>query len=68
MGEGVLVGLGANVMSRRHLGAWCRVGAGALVDKEVAPRATVVGVPARLIITGNVDSMIAEEVKAMGAT
>jgi len=68
VGEGVLVGLGANVMSRRHLGAWCRVGAGALVDKEVAPRATVVGVPARLIITGNVDSMIAEEVKAMGAT
>jgi acetyltransferase EpsM len=47
IGEGAMLGIGANVIPQRHIGAWSVVGAGALVHRDVAAGATVVGVPAR---------------------
>ena len=49
IGEGVLMGLGSVVLPTIHVGAWATVGAGAVVTKEVAPKTTVVGIPARPI-------------------
>ena len=47
--EAVLVGTGARVLQYRTVGARARVGAGAVVTKDVAAGETVVGVPARAI-------------------
>lgn len=43
----VLVGTGARVLQYLTVGEFSRVGAGAVVTKDVPPRTTVVGVPAR---------------------
>lgn len=47
--EGALVGIGAIVLPGVRIGAWSRVGAGAVVTAEVPPGTTVVGVPARVL-------------------
>jgi sugar O-acyltransferase (sialic acid O-acetyltransferase NeuD family) len=47
IGEGVLVGIGAIVLPGRTVGDWAVVGAGAVVVDDVAPKTTVIGVPAR---------------------
>jgi acetyltransferase-like isoleucine patch superfamily enzyme len=47
VGGRVLVGAGAVVLPGLTLGAGCTVGAGAVVTRNVAPRAVVVGVPAK---------------------
>jgi sugar O-acyltransferase (sialic acid O-acetyltransferase NeuD family) len=49
--EGTYVGTGANVIQKRHIGAWSIVGAGAAIIRDVAPNTTVVGVPGRVIET-----------------
>jgi sugar O-acyltransferase (sialic acid O-acetyltransferase NeuD family) len=49
VGEGALIGIGAVVLPGKKIGAWAVVGAGAVVINDVAPNATVVGVPARAI-------------------
>jgi dTDP-4-amino-4,6-dideoxygalactose transaminase len=49
VGDRAMVGLGALVLPRRILGAGCTVGAGAVVTRDVAQEATVLGVPARPI-------------------
>ena len=49
VGEGALVGIGAVVLPGKRIGAWATVGAGAVVIDDVAPNATVVGVPAKRI-------------------
>jgi sugar O-acyltransferase (sialic acid O-acetyltransferase NeuD family) len=49
IGEGALIGLGAGVLPGRQVGAWATVGAGATVTRDVPGRATVVGLPARVI-------------------
>ena len=46
IGEGCLMGLGSVVLPSIQVGAWATVGAGAIVTKDVAPRTTVVGIPA----------------------
>jgi acetyltransferase EpsM len=46
VGEGALVGIGANVTPRRVLGPWSVIGAGAAVIADVPAAATAVGVPA----------------------
>jgi UDP-perosamine 4-acetyltransferase len=51
VGEGALIGIGASVVPGRSIGAWATVGAGATVIDDVAPGATVVGVPARPLRT-----------------
>lgn len=45
--EGALIGTGAVILPGVRVGKWARVGAGAVVVRDVPPRVTVVGVPAR---------------------
>lgn len=47
VGRGATVGANATVVCGHDLGAYCMVGAGAVVTSEVAPHSLVVGVPAR---------------------
>jgi sugar O-acyltransferase (sialic acid O-acetyltransferase NeuD family) len=49
VGEGALLGIGSLVFPRTEVGAWATVGAGAVVVRDVRPRATVIGNPAREI-------------------
>ena len=47
VGRGATVGANATIVCGHDLGAYCMVGAGAVVTGEVAPHSLVVGVPAR---------------------
>lgn len=49
IGNGVLIGAGAKVIGNIRVGDCARIGAGSVVVKEVPPRVTVVGVPARIV-------------------
>lgn len=44
----VLIGTGASVLQQIHIGEGARIGAGAIVTRNVADQTTVMGVPARL--------------------
>ncbi len=50
--EEVLVGTGARVLQYRRVGARARVGAGAVVTRDVQAGQTVVGIPARPVTDG----------------
>ena len=47
--DGVVVGAGANVLGSLRVGAGARIGAGAVVVKDVPPGATVVGLAGRVL-------------------
>ncbi len=49
IGNGVLIGAGAKVLGNIIIGDCSRIGAGSVVLKEVPPRVTVAGVPAKVI-------------------
>jgi len=49
IGDGVLIGAGAKVLGNIRIGDCSRIGAGSVVLKEVPPRVTVAGVPAKVI-------------------
>jgi serine O-acetyltransferase len=49
LGAGVIVGAGAKVVGGFTVGDAARIGANAVVVKEVAPGATVVGIPGRVV-------------------
>ena len=49
IGNGVLIGAHAVVLGNIKVGDCARIGAGSVVVKEVPPRVTVAGVPARII-------------------
>lgn len=49
IGNGVLIGAHATVLGNIRVGECARIGAGSVVVKEVPPRVTVAGVPARII-------------------
>jgi len=49
IGNGVLIGAGATVLGNILVGDCSRIGAGSVVLKEVPPRTTVAGVPAKVI-------------------
>ena len=51
VGEGAWIGAGAKVLDGVQIGAHAIVGAGAVVRETVPDRATVVGVPARIVNT-----------------
>jgi serine O-acetyltransferase len=46
---GAMIGAGATVLGNIEIGAGARVGAGAVVLRDVPPRATVAGNPARIV-------------------
>lgn len=45
--EGTLMGIGSAVLPGIHVGAWTTVGAGSVVTRDLAPRVTAIGAPAR---------------------
>lgn len=47
LGDGVVVGSGAQVLGPIEVGGGARVGANAVVTRDVAPGSTVVGIPAK---------------------
>ena len=49
IGNGVLIGAGAIVLGNIHVGDCARIAAGSVVVKEVPPRVTVAGVPAKIV-------------------
>lgn len=49
LGDGVIVGSGAQVLGPITVGRCARVGANAVVTKDVPERATVVGIPAKAV-------------------
>lgn len=49
IGDGVLIGAGAKVLGNIRVGACSRIAAGSVVLREVPPRKTVAGVPARIV-------------------
>jgi len=49
VGSGVLIGAGAIVLGNIKVGECARIAAGSVVVKEVPPRTTVAGVPAKVI-------------------
>lgn len=49
VGEGTLLGAGSTVIPGVSIGAWCTVGAGSVVTKDIPDYAVVVGNPARII-------------------
>ncbi len=53
VGRGAFIGIGTNVIERRNVGEWSITGAGSAIIDDVPARATVVGVPGRVISTGD---------------
>lgn len=51
IGEGTLIGIGAVVMPQQRVGAWCTVGAGAVVTRDLPDQVVAIGAPARIIRT-----------------
>jgi serine O-acetyltransferase len=49
VGRGVMIGAGAKILGNIHVGDCARVAAGSVVLKDVPPKTTVAGVPARVV-------------------
>jgi serine O-acetyltransferase len=49
IGKNVLLGAGATLLGNIHIGEGAKVGAGSVVLQDVAPGATVAGVPAKIV-------------------
>jgi serine O-acetyltransferase len=49
LGNGVLVGMGAKILGNITIGDRCRIGANAVVNKDIPPDCTVVGIPGRIV-------------------
>lgn len=50
LGNGVMVGVGAKILGAVTIGDEAKIGAGAVVLNDVPPRATAVGVPAKVVV------------------
>jgi serine O-acetyltransferase len=57
LGDSVFVGAGAKIIGAVTIGSYARVGANAVVVKDVPPYATVVGIPARVVRVRNPDDI-----------
>ncbi|KAH7530045.1 hypothetical protein JRO89_XSUnG0027400 [Xanthoceras sorbifolium] len=53
IGDAVFLGAGTKVLGNIRIGAEAKIGAGSVVLKEVPPRSTAVGNPARLLLLGD---------------
>jgi serine O-acetyltransferase len=51
--ENVVIGSGAKVLGPFTVGKGSKIGSNSVVVKEVPPNATVVGVPGRMVMTGD---------------
>ena len=49
LGNGVLVGMGAKILGPITIGDHCKIGANAVVNKDIPPDCTVVGIPGRIV-------------------
>lgn len=49
LGNGVLVGMGAKILGPITIGDGCRIGANAVVNKDIPANCTVVGIPGRVV-------------------
>lgn len=54
IGDGVVISTGAKVLGPFNVGDYSKIGAGAVVLKEVPPNSTVVGIPGRVVKQDNV--------------
>src|SRR5207244_9133256 len=50
IGNSVLIGPGAKIVGAVTIGDNCKIGANAVVNKDIPPDSTVVGVPGRIVI------------------
>jgi len=53
--KGVLISAGAKILGNIEIGECAKVGAGSVVLKDVPPRTTVAGVPARVVCDSKCD-------------
>ena len=53
IGNSVLIGMGAKIVGAITVGDHSRIGANAVVNKDIPPHCTVVGVPGRIVIREN---------------
>ncbi len=49
VGRGVMIGAGAKILGNIHIGDCARIAAGSVVLKDVPPKTTVAGVPAKVV-------------------
>ena len=49
LGNGVLVGMGAKILGPITIGDYCKIGANAVVNKDIPANCTVVGIPGRIV-------------------
>ncbi|HZO89931.1 MAG TPA: serine O-acetyltransferase EpsC [Chthonomonadaceae bacterium] len=49
IGNGVLIGMGAKILGPITVGDNCRIGANAVVNKDIPANCTVVGIPGRIV-------------------
>ena len=49
LGNGVLVGMGAKILGPITIGDHCKIGANAVVNKDIPANCTVVGIPGRVV-------------------
>ena len=49
LGNGVLVGMGAKILGPITIGDHCKIGANAVVNKDIPDNCTVVGIPGRIV-------------------
>ncbi|ADP70306.1 serine O-acetyltransferase [Rhodomicrobium vannielii ATCC 17100] len=49
IGRGVMIGAGSKILGNIHVGDCARIAAGSVVLKDVPPKTTVAGVPARVV-------------------
>lgn len=47
--EGSFLGIGTSVLPRINIGKWAKIGAGAVVIRDIPPYSTSVGIPAKII-------------------
>jgi serine O-acetyltransferase len=61
LGDDLFVGAGAKIIGSVTIGSGVRVGANAVVVKDVPPHSTVVGIPARVVRTRQPDQSVPAE-------